>query len=39
LQLDHALLLDAGQRLLHDLGRRLAKASLAGATEVVRRLE
>lgn len=39
LRLDGFLLLDGGQRLLHDLGRRLLEASLACAAEVVRRLE
>ena len=33
------LLLDRGQRLLQDFGGRLLEAALAGATEVVRRLE
>jgi len=36
LQLQQALLLDRGQRLLHDFGRRLLEAPLAGAAEVVR---
>ena len=39
LGLDLLLLLDRGQRLLQDLGRRLLEAALAGAAEVVRRLE
>jgi hypothetical protein len=39
LRLHLLLLLDGGQRLLHDLGRRLAEAPLARAAEVVRRLE
>ncbi|MDH6592824.1 hypothetical protein M2165_002713 [Variovorax sp. TBS-050B] len=39
LRLDDLLLLDGGERLLHDLGRRLLEAPLAGAAEVVRRLE
>ncbi|MNS41413.1 hypothetical protein D3C72_737640 [compost metagenome] len=39
LRLDGFLLLDGGQRLLHDLGRRLLEAPLARAAEVVRRLE
>ena len=35
----HALLFfNGGQRLLHDLGRRLLEAALAGAAEIVRRL-
>jgi hypothetical protein len=32
-------LLDGGERLLHDFGGRFLEASLAGAAEVVRRLE
>ncbi len=39
LGLDLLLLLDRGQRLLQDFGGRLLEAALAGATEVVRRLE
>ena len=39
LRLHQLLLLDRGQCLLDDLGRRLLEAALAGAAEVVRRVE
>ena len=41
LGLDAGLLLDGGERLLHDLGRRLPEAALhaAGTAEIVRRMK